>query len=61
MSVNNADQGGLLDDKKAKDCPCKKVKCERHGKCDECRAHHEQSGRPRPCERASDRTKRRKR
>lgn len=23
-----------------RDCPCKKKKCERHGKCDECRAYH---------------------
>ena len=22
------------------ECPCKRVKCERHGKCDECKAHH---------------------
>ncbi|MGN1443656.1 MAG: hypothetical protein ACI4XE_07390 [Acutalibacteraceae bacterium] len=21
-------------------CPCKRTKCERYGKCDECRAHH---------------------
>ena len=36
-----------------KDCPCRKKKCERHGKCDECRAHHEASKRQRPvaCER----------
>lgn len=32
-------------------CPCRKNRCERHGKCDECRAHHEKSKRPRPCER----------
>lgn len=32
-------------------CPCKKKKCERHGKCDECRKHHAESKRPRPCER----------
>lgn len=24
------------------DCPCKRNKCERHGKCDEYRAHHRQ-------------------
>lgn len=23
-------------------CPCKRTKCERYGKCDECRAHHHQ-------------------
>lgn len=22
------------------DCTCPKVKCERHGKCDECRQYH---------------------
>ena len=21
-------------------CPCKKVKCDRHGNCKECREHH---------------------
>lgn len=33
------------------DCPCSKAKCIRHGKCNECRAHHEKHNRPRPCER----------
>lgn len=32
-------------------CPCSKVNCIRHGKCNECRAHHEKHGRMRPCER----------
>lgn len=32
-------------------CPCKKAKCEFHGKCDECRKHHADSKRQRPCER----------
>ena len=34
-------------------CPCKKKKCERHGKCDECRKHHTSSKHQRPvyCER----------
>lgn len=31
-----------------KDCPCKKKKCERHGKCDECRLHHAESKCQRP-------------
>ncbi|MDD6462688.1 MAG: GNAT family N-acetyltransferase [Clostridiaceae bacterium] len=31
-------------------CPCKKSNCIRHGHCNECRAHHEKSGRERPCE-----------
>lgn len=22
------------------DCPCKRIKCERYGKCEECREHH---------------------
>lgn len=34
----------------SENCPCKKKKCERHGKCDECRKHHAGSKRPRPCE-----------
>lgn len=29
-------------------CPCKKKKCERHGKCDECRKYHEESKGRRP-------------
>ena len=29
-------------------CPCKRKKCERHGKCDECRKHHAESERQRP-------------
>lgn len=24
-------------------CPCKKKKCIRHGKCDECKKHHAES------------------
>lgn len=24
-----------------KECPCKKKRCQYHGRCDECRAHHE--------------------
>lgn len=31
-----------------KACPCKKKKCERHGKCYECRQHHAESNRQRP-------------
>lgn len=29
-------------------CPCKKKKCERHGRCDECRKYHAESKRQRP-------------
>lgn len=29
-------------------CPCKKKKCERHGKCVECKKHHAESKRQRP-------------
>lgn len=38
-------------------CPCKKKKCERHGKCDECRKHHAESKRQRPvaCEKRKNR------
>ncbi|MCB6202041.1 hypothetical protein [Extibacter muris] len=44
-----------------KDCPCKRVKCERHGRCDACREHH---GKPdakylTACERINKRKKKR--
>lgn len=25
---------------KEKNCPCKRIKCERHGNCDACNKHH---------------------
>ncbi|WP_310603670.1 hypothetical protein [Anaerosporobacter sp.] len=25
------------------DCPCKREKCDRHGNCEECKAHHRDS------------------
>ena len=32
---------GVSDIKLAKkDCPCKRINCQRHGKCEECREHH---------------------
>lgn len=31
-------------------CPCKRKKCPRRGRCNECRAHHAHSGRPVQCE-----------
>ena len=31
-------------------CPCSKTQCSRHGKCNECRAHHAKHNRPLPCE-----------
>ena len=36
-------------------CPCKKKKCEYHGKCDECRKKHTESKNQRPvyCEKNS--------
>lgn len=33
-----------------KDCPCSKKGCIRHGHCNECRAYHATSKRPRPCD-----------
>jgi len=33
-----------------KDCPCKKMKCERHGKCEACGTYHINSRRKRPCD-----------
>ncbi len=32
-------------------CPCKKKKCERYKKCDECKAHHVAKGGLPYCER----------
>lgn len=33
-------------------CPCKRIKCERHGDCAACRAHHTQKKKyPSTCER----------
>lgn len=32
-------------------CPCSKTGCPRFGNCEECRKHHADSSRPRPCER----------
>jgi hypothetical protein len=33
------------------DCPCPKKKCERHGKCEECTAHHAKKGKLPYCKR----------
>ena len=33
------------------DCPCKKIKCKRHGHCNECKARHTTSKKPPVCER----------
>jgi hypothetical protein len=35
------------------DCPCKRIKCERHGNCDACKEHHQAAPRkiPTACER----------
>ena len=33
---------------KNENCPCKRKKCKRHGKCDECRKHHAGAKRQRP-------------
>lgn len=35
-------------------CPCPKVKCERHGKCQECRANHEGRKNPSYCLRKTE-------
>lgn len=32
-----------------KACPCKRLKCPRHGDCDACRAYHAEPGRKYPC------------
>lgn len=32
-------------------CPCKREKCERHGDCEVCRAHHTDKKHPPYCER----------
>lgn len=33
-------------------CPCKRVKCERHGKCAECMEHHRTKKHPPACKRS---------
>ena len=41
-----------------RDCPCKKLKCPRHGDCAACRQHHStQSKLPPYCERAEKKDK----
>lgn len=32
-------------------CPCKRKKCERHGNCEACLAHHKDKKHPPYCER----------
>lgn len=32
-------------------CTCKRIKCERHGKCAECMEHHEKKKHPPYCKR----------
>ena len=39
-------------------CPCRRVNCPRHGDCAACRAHHRDSQRKRPCERAREKAAR---
>ena len=34
------------------DCPCKRTKCSRHGKCAQCLSHHENSRYPAACKRS---------
>jgi hypothetical protein len=36
-----------LEERKA--CPCKRVKCIRYGKCEECRIHHRDKKNPEYC------------
>ena len=33
------------------ECPCKKIKCERHGKCQECENYHGKKGKLPYCKR----------
>ena len=40
-----------------KNCPCPKTHCERHGKCDECRAHHANKKDPPYCQKHKDSAK----
>ena len=65
VSVKRAKKNNLLMDSRREvskmtineNCPCKRKKCERHGKCDECRKHHAESKRQRPvaCEKEKKR------
>ena len=42
------------------DCPCKRLRCERHGRCAECRSYHAERKKSTPaCERESERAERR--
>lgn len=41
------------------DCPCKRVKCKRHGDCAACRAHHQEKNKhPVACDRLQETAKR---
>ena len=40
-------------------CPCKRTKCERHGNCAACRAHHREKGKMTKCERLAQKEQRR--
>ena len=34
------------------DCPCKRTKCSRHGRCDQCLRHHDNKRYPAACKRS---------
>lgn len=38
-------------------CPCKRLRCERHGNCEACRAHHQGKSLPR-CEKLAQKKQR---
>lgn len=44
------------------DCPCKRLKCERHGDCTACRKHHsEEKKTPPTCDRLKEKAARKER
>ena len=43
------------------ECPCKRIKCERHGKCEECHNHHAIKKSPPYCEKLAKKEERQKR
>lgn len=41
-------------------CPCKRIKCERHGNCKACREHHKNKKMPNACDRIKLKEEKRK-
>lgn len=62
MNFINLSIGGSLVGEIKKDCPCKRIKCERHGQCEACREHHMLKKKTLPyCERLKEKVVRKER